>query len=199
MSGASNGRRAGVHGDALRVKISLRGASKPPVWRRLLVPAGIRLDRFHDVIQAAMGWTDTHMHVFSTDSGEYGLPDPELEFRDERKTRLDQVLGGLGDQIAYTYDFGDDWEHEILVEEVLDPDSAARIPACLAGKGACPPEDCGGVWGYADLREVLADPTHDEHADRLEWLGLDTAAEFDPAAFDINDANEALDLILNQA
>jgi hypothetical protein len=195
MGGASNGRRAGAHVGALRVKISLRGASKPRLWRRVLVPADIRLDRFHDVIQAAMGWTDTHMHVFSTDSGEYGLPDPELEFRDERKTRLDQVLGGPGDRIAYTYDFSDDWEHEILVEEVLDPDSAARIPACLAGKGACPPEDCGGVWGYADLREVVADSTHDEHDAMLEWLGLDTAAEFDPAAFDLNDANEALDLI----
>ena len=155
MDTTSNGRNE-TAGAALQVKISLRGASRPPVWRRLLVPADIRLHRFHDVIQVAMGWTDTHMHVFSTDFGEYGLPDPELGFRDERKARLDRFLAATGDRIRYTYDFGDDWEHEIVVEKLLRENDGDQIPVCLAGKGACPPEDCGGVWGYADLVETIA-------------------------------------------
>jgi len=196
MGGASNGPQAATPGAAaVQVKLSLRGASKPPVWRRLLIPAAMRLDQFHVVIQAAMGWTDSHMHAFSTDSGDYGIPDPELEFRDERKARLEQFLGAPGDRIRYTYDFGDDWDHDIVVEEVLHPEPGARIPVCLAGKGTCPPEDCGGVWGYADLREALANSAHDDHDAMLEWLGLESVADFDPAAFDIAEANDALDVI----
>ncbi len=179
----------------LQLKIKLVGVSKPPVWRRVLVPAGIRLDRFHQMIQATMGWEDYHMHVFTNGSAEYGLPDPELDHRDERRTLLNHLLKRPGDRIRYTYDFGDDWEHDILVEEVLAAEPDARYPLCLTGKGACPPEDCGGVWGYADLREVLADPAHEEHEDMLEWLGLDNGSEFDPARFDVDEVNGALGLV----
>lgn len=140
-----------------KVKVRLLGASKPPVWRRLLVPAGIPLDQLHEAIQAAMGWENCHMHVFTTGSAEYGLPDPELGHRDERRTMLGHLVEGAGDRIRYTYDFGDDWEHEILVEDVLAAEPDVCYPMCLTGKGACPPEDCGGVWGYEQLREVLAE------------------------------------------
>ena len=180
-------------GQAMQLKLSLRGVVKPPVWRRLLVPADIRLDRLHEVIQTAIGWTDTHLHVFSTPSGDYGIPDPELGYRNERNARLAQFLQQPGDRIHYSYDFGDGWEHDIVLEKRLDPDSGVQTPACLAGKGACPPEDCGGPWGYADLKEAIADPRHEDHESMLDWLGLDNAVEFDPAACDLAEINEVLD------
>lgn len=176
----------------LQVKISLLGTSKPPVWRRLLIPAAIRLDRLHDVIQAAMGWQDCHMHAFADGSCEYGLADPELGHRDERKATLDRLLEREGERIRYTYDFGDNWEHEIVVEKALTVEPGVRYPVCVAGNGACPPEDCGGVWGYEHLREVLADPADEEHEEMLQWLGLQTDAEFDPARFDVDGVNRAL-------
>lgn len=197
MRDGSNKSKAAVRGvPVLQVKLSLRGASKPPVWRRLLVPADVRLSRLHDVIQVAAGWTDTHLHAFSTDDGDYGVPDPELGFGDEREARLDQFLQSPGDRIRYAYDFGDYWEHDVVLEKVLAPDPAIRVPACTAGKGARPPEGCGGVWGYAALRETLADPNNDEHDAMLEWLGIDSAAEFDPAAFDVAETDELLDSLL---
>jgi hypothetical protein len=173
----------------LQVKISLLGVAGPPVWRRLLLPAHIRLDRLHGVIQAAMGWEDYHMHVFADGARRYGLADRELEHRDERKVTLGQLLKRARERIRYTYDFGDDWEHEILLEGVLTAEPDVRYPVCVAGKGACPPEDCGGVWGYQDLRDALADPAHERHEEMLEWLGLQTAAEFDPARFDVEEIN----------
>jgi Plasmid pRiA4b ORF-3-like protein len=192
----ANGAVGGARSDpaVLRVKIRLVGVSRPPVWRRLLVRADMRLDRFHDAIQAAMGWEDYHLHLFSSGNAEYGVADPELGHRDERRTRLNQLLKGPGARIGYTYDFGDHWRHDITVEEVLAASSRDGYPVCLAGKGACPPEDCGGAWGYEQLREVLADPAHDQHEDMLEWLGLESAAAFDPMSFDIDEANEALAL-----
>jgi len=183
---------AGQGDPVLQVKLSLLGVSKPPVWRRLLVPADIRLDRLHGVIQAAMGWEDCHMHAFSDGSCEHGLADPELGHRDERKVTLGRLLKREGERIRYSYDFGDGWEHEIVVEGVLAAESGVRYPVCLAGKGACPPEDCGGVWGYEDLREALADSAHEQHEEMLEWLGLKVAAEFDPARFDADEVNRAL-------
>jgi hypothetical protein len=176
----------------LQVKITLRGVTKPPVWRRVLVPSDIRLDRFHEVIQAAMGWTDTHLHVFCTELGDYGVPDPELGFRDEHRTTLGALLQGPGDQIRYTYDFGDDWEHAIRLEKIVPADPDRLYPSCAAGKSACPPEDCGGRWGYTDLRGVLADPGHEEHEGMLEWLELEDASEFDPGAFDLEEVNDSL-------
>lgn len=196
MARAANEFQAnGVGTAVLQLKLSLRGVSKPPVWRRLLVRADMRLSQVHDVIQAAMGWTDTHLHAFSTAYGEYGPPDPELDHRDERKARLADFLAEPGDRIRYAYDFGDFWEHDIVLEKTLEPGPAARLPACVAGKGACPPEDCGGVWGYADLRDALANPASEEHEAMLGWLGLESAGDFDPAAFDVDKTNEIVGLV----
>lgn len=94
--------------------------------------------------------------------------------------------------MRYVYDFGDHWQHDVIVEKVLAAEPGAVYPVCLSGKGHCPPEDCGGVWGYAELRETLADPAHEEHADMLEWLELESAEEFDPHAFDADDVNVLL-------
>ena len=184
---------ASAAGDPVfQVKVTLAGVADPPVWRRLLIPAGIRLDRFHAVIQAAMGWDNYHLHVFSDGLAEYGVPDPELGYRDERKATLRDLIPHEGGQARYTYDFGDDWEHEVMVEKLLTAEPGMGYPVCVAGAGACPPEDCGGVWGYAHLREVLADPADEEHDDMLAWLGLEKGADFDPHRFDVDKANRAL-------
>lgn len=170
------------HDVIVQIKVKLLGVTKPPVWRRLRLRADTRLDHLHEMIVAAFGWQDHHMHCFSSGHDEFGVPDPELGFIDERRVTLGELIGGVGDRLRYTYDFGDDWQHEIVVEELLDPDPDVHYPALVATKGACPPEDCGGPWGYAELKEILADPGHEQHQEMLEWLGLDNGSEFDPNA-----------------
>jgi hypothetical protein len=182
----------GRPGGACQIKISLCGVAKPTVWRRVVIPADITLGELHGVIQQAMGWEDGHLHVFSTGGQQYGSPDPELGHADEASVRLLDLLSASGDKLRYTYDFGDDWEHDIALEEISPDEAAAVSPSCLAGKGACPPEDCGGVWGYAHLKEVLADPRDEEHDDMLDWLGLDSADEFDPKKFSTDEVNTRL-------
>jgi Plasmid pRiA4b ORF-3-like protein len=175
-----------------QVKITLRDVSKPPVWRRVLVRAGITLRDVHEVIQQAMGWENCHMHVFSTGWQEYGSPDPELGHASDKKARLSEVLAVPGDRLRYTYDFGDDWEHDIVLEEIRSTEPGKAYPVCVAGKGACPPEDCGGAWGYASLKEILASPSHEEHEEMLDWLSLDSAAEFDPSELSLTGVNDRL-------
>jgi hypothetical protein len=178
--------------DVCQLKITLRGASKPPVWRRVLVPASMTLDLLHEVILRAMGWDGGHLHVFSDGWREFGSPGAELGYADERRVTVADLLSGPGGKVTYTYDFGDDWEHVILLETILPAGPGAAYPVCVAGKGACPPEDCGGQWGYAELKEILADRDHEQHEEMLEWLGLDDAAEFDPAEFSVDEVNERL-------
>lgn len=182
-----------THGETpiYQVKIGLRGA-KPPIWRRLLIPADTSLADLHAVIQAAFAWTDAHLHVFETPYGDFGYADPDLGHLAEQPVEFEQVLTHVKDKIRYTYDFGDDWTHEILLEKVLSRDPTLLYPRCTGGRRAAPPEDCGGVWGYAQLVDILAHPRHPEHEDRLEWLGLETATQFDPAAFDADEINRAL-------
>ncbi len=178
--------RSRSHNVIVQIKIKLLGVSKPPVWRQLQLRADTRLDRLHEITQTSFGWENYHMHCFSSEGAAFGVPDPELRFTDERKVRLDELIGGIRDRLRYTYDFGDDWEHEILVEHLLDADPDLHYPVLVASKGACPPEDCGGSWGYAELKEILADPDHEHHHEMLEWLGLDDASEFDPGAVPTN-------------
>jgi hypothetical protein len=174
-----------------QIKVRLLGA-KPPIWRRLEVPTDISLDRLHAVIQTAFGWDDMHIHVFETPYGEFGIPDPELGYGAESRATLEQVAPSVKSKIRYTYDFGDCWEHEILVEKTFNNDKPASYPRCTGGRRAAPPEDCGGVWGYAELVDALSDATHPDHEDRLEWLGLGSSAEFDPARFDVDAVNRAM-------
>jgi hypothetical protein len=176
-----------------QLKVTLAG-SKPPIWRRLLVPADMTLGTLHVVLQVAMGWTNSHLHDFDIDSVTYGEPNPEdramglTPTRNERTVRLSRVLGYVGSRGTYTYDFGDGWEHKLLVEKILPPVPGYPYPACIAGKRNCPPEDCGGVGGYENLLEILADPDHEDHEEQLEWVG----GRFDPEAFDIIGINEVL-------
>jgi len=174
-----------------QVKVGLRGA-RPPIWRRLEVPADTSLDRVHAILQAAFGWDDSHLHVFETPYGRFGAPDADLGQRAESPVALQQVLPQPKSKIGYTYDFGDDWEHEIVLEKILDPDPAVVYPRCTGGRRAAPPEDCGGIWGYAALLEILGDPGHPEHDERLDWLGLDNPADLDPAEFDAGSVTAAL-------
>ena len=156
---------------------------EPAVWRRVLVPGGYTLDRLHRVVQYAMGWNDYHLHVFDIDNVQYGVPDPDglLDVRDELDARLDAVAG-KGTRLRYTYDFGDWWEHDVVVEDVSPAEPETAYPRCVEGEGACPPEDCGGPSGYADLLAALGDPGHPEHVAMREWLGRPfDAAAFDPA------------------
>jgi hypothetical protein len=166
-----------------QIKVGLRGA-KPPIWRRLEVPADISLARLHDVLLVAFDWHGGHMHVFTTPYGEFGTRDADLGHQAEASVTLEQVAPGPRSKITYTYDFGDDWEHSIVVEKVLEPAQVASPPRCTAGRRAAPPDDCGGLWGYDELVEILNDPANPDHADRLDWLGLDNADDFDPASFD---------------
>ncbi|MDP9799600.1 hypothetical protein J2S43_008112 [Catenuloplanes nepalensis] len=181
----------GVRGTVHRLKVTLRG-TKPPIWRRIEVPSTIRLDRLHLVLQVAFGWEDYHMWVFEGRNAEYGVPDPELGHRSAAAKKLADVAPHRGDRLAYTYDFGDDWRHDLLVEEVLASPAGSTTARCVTGRRAGPPEDCGGVWGYEYMSEILGDPAHEEHAAYLAQLGLETAADFDPASFDLDGINREL-------
>jgi hypothetical protein len=163
----------------------------PPVWRRLLVPSGITLGQLHFVINEAMGWTCSHLHSFSLRDRTFGDPrldeDGELDFEDERKVKLDTLVGP-GQGLRYEYDFGDSWEHDLLVETMLDADHRLHYPLCIGGARACPPEDCGGTTGYENLLVSLVDEEHSEHDASLTWVG----GYFDANGFDANRTNQAL-------
>jgi hypothetical protein len=156
-------------GTLYQLKVTLRGVSKPPVWRRVLVHAEASLGELHQVIIAAMEWDGGHLHMFSDSIAQYG---PDGEDEDEDEFALADVLAGPVDRLRYTYDFGDEWDHDIKLEKVLLPDPdlhATAVAVCLAGKGACPPEDCGGPWGYADLKETM--PTRPTRSTRKGLSG----------------------------
>jgi hypothetical protein len=175
-----------------QLKITLLG-SQPPIWRRFQVPSDMNLAKLHQVIQYVMGWEDSHMHQFKVGKTYYGTTYPDdfdgmPETKDERKARLQELAPRPKAKFVYEYDFGDSWEHEVVLEKILPPEPGTKYPVCSEGKRACPPEDCGGVWGYADLLDTIKDPNHPEHEDMLEWLG----GEFDPEAFDVEAVNKAL-------
>jgi hypothetical protein len=176
-----------------RVKVTLRGA-KPPIWRRFEVPSHITLRRLHSVIQAGFDWQDYHLHLFETAAGLYGMPDPDDDvfIRSDAYKKLSAVADWPGDRIRYAYDFGDNWELDIIVEAVQPAEPGMAYPRCTGGRRAAPPEDSGGVWGYADMLNVLANPAHEEHNSRLSWLGIETAAEYDANAFDSEVVNNDL-------
>lgn len=175
----------------LQLKIQLRG-SKPPVWRRLLVKDSTTLGDLHSIIQIVMGWTDSHLHSFLYRGEEYGTPDPEFDFgdeiKDENRYKVGSLLKNPKDKMTYTYDFGDNWEHIITLEEILDECKEPFIPVCTTGKKACPPENCGGMVGYYGMLNELKDRDSKDIEEIREWLGED----FNPNFFDINEINEAL-------
>ena len=180
-------RKSNAGGTPLSPKVTLRD-TKPPIWRRLLMPGEMTLGDLHQAIQAAMGWDDAHLHAFDIAGREYGDPDSVDGVADEERLSLNAVLKSGVRRFIYTYDFGDNWEHTVLIERPRRPLEAGSYPACIAGQRHCPPEDCGGSWGYQDLLAVLADPTHPDYPERVEWVGED----FDPEEFSVDVANARL-------
>jgi hypothetical protein len=175
-----------------QLKITLQD-SRPPIWRRLQVRGDITLAKLHRLIQEAMGWYDSHLHQFIVGETYYGVPDPDdlPEIKDERRVRLDQVVSSPKQGFIYEYDFGDGWEHVIIIEKILNPESGVHYPLCLDGARACPPEDCGGIGGYTRFLKAIHDPKHKEHKEMVEWIGV----EFDPEEFDVDLVNQQLKTI----
>lgn len=203
--------------NAFVFKVTLKN-SKPSIWRRIVVPDTYTFYQLHCAIQDAMGWYDSHLHDFTIDMSSkntsksrslveseqtISLPNPEGDTffppeKDESIERIADWFGPITQQCVYTYDFGDNWEHTVHLEKVIPIDPTLTYPQCTGGKNACPPEDCGSVWGYENLKKIMADPKHKEHADMLEWLLLESGEEFDPSHFDpkeveFDDPNERLD------
>jgi hypothetical protein len=174
-----------------QLKVTLRG-SHPAIWRQFQVRSDITLAKLHNTLQIVMGWTNTHLHRFLIRGKQYGIPDEgDMVLRkmiDGRKHRLSDVVKGQAPRFTYEYDFGDGWQHELLVENSLSPEAGVWYPICLTGARACPPEDVGGMAGYESLLEALQNPHHPQHEEFLEWIG----DGFDPEAFDVNEVNRKL-------
>jgi hypothetical protein len=162
----------------------------PTVWRRILVPTSVRMARLHDMIQAAMGWTNSHLHAFTVGDARFGMcfdDYPEGEIDEQTVTVLQALLGRK--QFTYEYDFGDGWEHTITIETEFRTPHALKFALCLAGENACPPEDSGGPGGFEYFLEALADPKHDEHENYVRW---NDGVTFERSAFDLVEVNARL-------
>jgi hypothetical protein len=174
-----------------QLKVTLND-SKPPIWRRILVADTTTLLQLHDILQIVMGWADYHLHMFTISGQIYGDPEGD-EFGDmgtknESRFKLNQLVGREGFKFRYEYDFGDSWLHDLLVEKILPAENGARYPLCVAGKNACPPEDVGGIGGYANFLEAMTNPRHPEHREYKEWIG----GNFDSGRFDLDEVNNGL-------
>lgn len=176
-----------------QLKVTLRSV-RPPIWRRIIVASDTPLSELAALLEAAMGWMGGHLHAFDAGDVIYEVPDPESiggGFRrsiDERTVTLAEVLDAPKTKLRWDYDFGDGWEHDLVVEETLPADSQVDYPICVTGRRACPPEDCGGTFGYAELLAALEDPQRDRHDELAEWM----PGEFDPEDFDADEATKAL-------
>ncbi len=199
------------------LKITLRD-SKPPIWRRVAVPSDMRLSDLHYVIQIVMGWTNSHLHQFVVRNAkpkpaadelrklfqneqwdkieecmrrERCISDTRFELEDiedEKKVKLSELAPEVKSKFIYEYDFGDGWNHNIEVVKIGPPNEGVKYPVCLAGKFACPPEDCGGIWGYYEKLEILKDPKHKDYKEILRWMG----PGFDPERFNLEAINAEL-------
>ncbi len=198
-----------------RLKVTIKDI-RPPIWRRLEVPTSFTFQQLNDVIQAAFGWTNSHLHEFRIGRRRIGMPSDDdtpisqvsalirsiradlppdileaisepLPQEDEKTVTLAAVLASGQRRLEYVYDFGDDWRHDMLVERLSDREPGAVYPRCLTGRRSGPPEDCGGRWGYEHLLEILADPANEEYAELREW-----APYFEPEEFDLSATDEAV-------
>ena len=149
-----------------QIKVTLEHIH-PPIWRRISVSGNTTLLKLHDILQIVMGWEDYHLHMYTIEGSIYGDPADD-EYGDlgtlsEANYKLSQLIHHEGKRFGYEYDFGDSWDHTLLVEKILPPQEGLRYPTCLKGKRACPPEDVGGVGGYEYFLEAIRDPSHHEH------------------------------------
>jgi Plasmid pRiA4b ORF-3-like protein len=169
------------------VKVTLLGTS-PLVWRRILVPRDITLQNLHRTLQTVMGWTNSHLHQFVLQTQRFSAPRSRVgtKVANENGTRLGELIETVGARLLYEYDFGDGWQHELLLEEILLGDETFQ-QTCVAGKRCCPPEDCGGPQGFAELLQALQDANHPSHDEACEWLG-----DFGPESFSADEVNRRL-------
>jgi hypothetical protein len=187
-------KKASLSDTVYQFKITLLGA-KPPIWRRIQVQ-DCTLDELHEYIQTAMGWSNSHLHQFRIGKQRYGDPMlmeedfEEFGYQDSITTAISEILpqSGRRFRFRYEYDFGDSWEHEILFEGVVKAESKVKYPLCLEGARACPPEDCGGIWGYPDFVETIQNPDNERHEELLDWVG----GRFDPEEFDPTVATKSM-------
>lgn len=178
-----------------QIKITLKDI-QPKIWRRILVKSNTPLLDLHYIIQTTMGWTNTHLHQFRKNKMFFSIPLDDEDFDDfgrgedyiKTKLKISDLLISEKDKIFYDYDFGDDWSHEILLEKILNFDLNITYPICIKGAMNCPPEDCGGAWGYMNLVEILQNPKHPEYKERMEWL----EEPFEPEYFDLEIINKGL-------
>ncbi len=175
-----------------QIKVTLDNI-KPVISRKVLVESDTNLESFHYIVQSVMGWTDSHLHQFIKDQVFYIADDEGFDSDRtvnyiDKKLKLNDLLSEEKQNIQYEYDFGDSWRHTITLEKIVEAELGKKYPICIQGQNACPPEDCGGVWGYQNLLEVIKNKKHPEHNDMMEWLG----GEFDPKFFDIEEVNKLL-------
>jgi hypothetical protein len=171
------------------MKITLLG-SKPPVWRRFLVDNNITFHELHNIIQEIMGWSNYHLYQFTINGLSILVPNEDYddEYEDSQKVRLKDFLNTEKQKFSYLYDFGDNWKHILVVEKFISSASADKYPICVDGKMACPPEDCGGIYGFEDFIKIMRNKKHPDHKEMLDWLG----ERFDPKQFDKNVVNKRL-------
>jgi len=180
-------------GVAFQLKISLNDI-RPPIWRRVLTK-DCTLAKLHDIIQASMGWFNSHLHLFEIREDRYGdlFQWPKdyldvLETLNEEKLKLSQIVAQGIKKFGYEYDMGDSWRHTVVIEKTVPVEAGVKYPRCISGERACPPEDCGGPWGYPEFVEAIQKPRHKRHRELLEWVG----GGFDPDKFDLEAVNEEL-------
>ncbi|MBK8983479.1 MAG: plasmid pRiA4b ORF-3 family protein [Ignavibacteria bacterium] len=174
----------------LQFKITLKG-SNPKIWRRFQTEDNLMFRDLHYLIQAIMGWENDHLYQFIFEEDRY-IGDPEMhegdDISDDKETELSEIFNAPKTIIIYEYDFGDGWEHELVLENILEKNPEQHYPVCLAGELNCPPEDCGGIYGFYDMLNILKDEKHPDHEEIKEWMGED----YDPDLFDIERVNKFL-------
>ncbi len=177
---------------------------RPPIWRLVHVPDTLPLSRLHDVLQTVIGWTDSHLHRFEKDGKQWGVPehfeDDDIDIIDESRTKISDILTTPGDSVLYVYDFGDNWRHSVVLENILPASATMVRPVCLAGERHCPPEDVGGVPGYREFLKVIFDPSHEEFDHYVQWAEgpspvNQSVGRFQPEEFNIMAVNDALSRI----
>ena len=175
-----------------QIQVSLRG-SKPKIWRRILIESNTKLPVLHQIIQIIAGWRNQHMHQFIKNGKYYGNGTSSDDIIDYKDTTVKDLLKKEKDKMTYEYDFGDSWEHFVLLEKILPIDDQKKYPLCVTGKKSFPPDNCGGLDGYDDLLEILANPKHKDHEEMKFWLKEFGHKNFDSDRFDVNEINEVLE------
>ena len=174
---------------------------RPPIWRLIQIPSTLRLCCLHDVLQAVMGWTDSHLHQFEKDGKYWGVPEHyeevDIDIIDERRTKISAIMKAEGGSVLYVYDLGDDWRHEVVLEKILPGPHTTLRPVCLSGERHCPPEDVGGTPGYEEFLQVIFEPRHQEYEQSVRWAGgpsalTQVAERFQPEEFNVKAVNATL-------